>query len=95
MMSTVDSNKARLAVSLLEDVVNGRHSATDALAQWPDVTQGDSLLQLSWHDLSHFAVDADIRARDPKYAKYQRDLLTTRIREIRETYKFTGALFGP
>jgi len=92
----MDSNKARVAVALLGDVVNDRLDATEALKAWPEVTQEDPLLQLAWHDLSHFAVDADIRARDPKYAEYQRDLLTNRIGEIRESYKFAGApVLGP
>jgi hypothetical protein len=92
----MDSNKARVAVALLEDVVNDRQGATDALAAWPEGTQEDPHLALAWHDVSHFAVDADIRERDPKYAEYQRDLLTKRIRAIRESYKFAGApVLGP
>lgn len=29
------------------------------------------------HELEHYLVDADIRAKDPGYARYQRDLLAS------------------
>jgi hypothetical protein len=83
----MDSNKAQITIALLERALASGDEASEALAQWPDVTEKDPLLQASWHDLSHFVVDSDIRSRDPKYAEYQRRLLAGRINEIKEAYR--------
>lgn len=69
-------------VTLLESVANNKIDPTLALQQWPDIeTETDKLLAASWHDLSHFAADRDIRERDPSYATYQRNLLLDRAKK--------------
>ena len=84
MVSGVD--KARVAATLLERVAHGELEASVALDQWPQDIDRDRLLSLGWHDLSHFAVDADIRDKDPKYRTYQVSLLLNRVKQIKERY---------
>src|ERR1700730_19269269 len=43
----------------------------------------DPLLVATWHDLSHFSADDDIRRKDRNYAEYQTELLSRRGHEIR------------
>ena len=84
-----DEFKSRIAkiVTLLENVAGNRIDSGVALQQWPDIeTETDKLLAASWHDLSHFAADRDIRDRDPSYATYQRDLLLDRAKKIKEKF---------
>lgn len=77
--------QAENAVALLERVASGAATAAEALQKWPQNTE-DSLINVSWHDLSHFAADADIRDRDPRYREYQVSLLLRRADEIRQRY---------
>jgi hypothetical protein len=80
---------AEYAARLLELVANGEMNADDALSQWPFVDKQEPLFDASWHDLSHFAADADVRQRDHRYAEYQRGLLLKRAQQIRSTYPRT------
>jgi hypothetical protein len=75
-----------VAADLLERVARGEMEPSAALKEWPGNPEADALLDASWHDLSHFAIDADIRAKDPQYARYQVSLLLKRAKEIREKY---------
>lgn len=69
---------------LLEKVATGKITGEEALQLWPSVeTETDQLLRFAWHDLSHYAVDFDIRAKDPRYAAYQNQLLSDRAHAIR------------
>ena len=75
-------------VSLLEGVADSTLDASAALEQWTDIdSETDNLLAASWHDLTHFAADKDIRDRDPGYAAYQKDLLLDRVKKIKEKYQ--------
>jgi hypothetical protein len=89
-MNTVEQtekDRAEIAVALLEDVLSGKTVPETALQLWPNIEiECDVLLAASWHDLSHFAADEDIREKDRSYAKYQRQLLARRIQEIREKF---------
>jgi hypothetical protein len=61
--------RALTAVLLLECVLSRELTSIVALHEWPDIdSERDELLSASWHDLSHYAADLDIRARDPRYA---------------------------
>lgn len=82
-------SKDRIAkvVSLLESVAANTLDASAALAQWPDVDkETDSFIVASWHDLTHFATDQDIRDKDSGYAAYQKELLLNRAKIIKEKY---------
>lgn len=81
----MERDLAASAAELLERVANGELTAPQAIHEWPSDTQ-DSLLDQSWHDLSHFAADADIRERDATYRQYQVSLLRRRALEIREKF---------
>lgn len=82
----MDPRKAIDAAALLERVANGEMEASTALNAWPQDAGRDELLDASWHDLSHFVVDVDIRTKDPRYATYQVSLLLNRAKQIREKY---------
>jgi hypothetical protein len=81
------SQKIKNIIEILNKVAEGSISGEDGLIQWQDIDlEDDSLITASWHDLSHFANDGDIRKKDKEYAGYQRDLLKTRAKEISEKY---------
>jgi hypothetical protein len=87
MMDPTVTQRAEAAVQLLEQVLSGATPPDLALERWPSIeAEDDELLVLTGHDLSHFAADGDIRARDRAYAEYQAQLLTRRLREIREKF---------
>lgn len=75
--------EANKVAEWLERVANGDTEAADVLKLWPEVDTGDHLLAAAWHDLSHFAADADIREKDIQYDEYQRTLLRSRASAIR------------
>ena len=76
--------KAKLVVELLEMVADNKMDAKLALSKWPDIdSESDDLIAISWHDLSHFEADSDIRHKDKEYSKYQKRLLKKRASEIR------------
>ena len=83
----MDRNKAHIAAALLERVARGELDASVALSEWPQDAEADELLDASWHDLSHFAVDIDIRKKDPRYEAHQVSLLLDRAKQIRERYR--------
>ena len=66
----------RDVLRILENVLAGDMSADDALIAWPSVEDElDEVLIGAWHELTHYAADADIRAKDLEYAEYQRNRL--------------------
>jgi hypothetical protein len=74
-------------ISLLEGVAEGKLDPDQALIEWGDVDQDqDQLITSSWHELSHFAVDGDIREKSKKYEIYQKKLLKDFAKEILEKY---------
>jgi hypothetical protein len=86
----MNKKRAETAIGLLQRVASGGMNADVALATWPEIdSEDDPLLTASWHDLSHFAADTDIRGRDASYAAYQRELLLRRATEIKEKYRLT------
>jgi hypothetical protein len=84
----MDPEKANLAATLLERVARGELEASTALTEWPQDATSDELLIASWHDLSHFAADLDVRSKDPRYKTYQVSLLLKRVKQIKEKYGF-------
>jgi hypothetical protein len=81
-----------IAVALLEQMLSGKVDSGVALQQWPggDVDD-DPLLVATWHDLSHFAADDDIRRKDRAYAEYQTELLSRRGQQIRSKFRLGTA----
>lgn len=76
--------KTELIISLLENVAAGALDANTALEKWPDIdVENNDLIAASWHDLTHYAADADIRKKDPAYAEYQTSLLLDRAKQIK------------
>ncbi len=84
-MSTQEE-RVRLA-ELLEKVASDQMSAEEALArleEWPDTLWKERLLSDSRHFLYHFRDDADIRAKEPKYARMQHEGLLTWAQRLRK-----------
>ena len=85
------TERARVAARLLDNLLAGELSPETALQQWPNAdSERDDLLAVTWHDLSHFAADADIRRRDPVYTAHQRERLIDRLRQIRERFALSS-----
>ena len=82
----MDRCTATEAANLLERVARGELKAPAALIEWPHRAESDELLNASWHDLSHFAVDLDIRQKDPRYKAYQFTRLLERVQQIKAKY---------
>jgi hypothetical protein len=87
-MAQAAKTRAQTAVELLERVLSGETEPSTALRQWPEIdAESDNLLAASWHDLSHFSADEDIRRKDRGYAEYQAQLLARRVQEIRTKFE--------
>ena len=85
----ITKEKAQHAAMLLEQVAHGELDASAALLQWPDDQDRNLLIDASWHDLKHFAIDADIQAEDPDYGMAQIKRLLKRASEIRAEFHLT------
>jgi hypothetical protein len=82
------TKKIYLILHLLDEVIADRKNPSEALKEWPDPNSTeDKLLASSWHDLSHYAVDVDIRTKDVNYDYYMKGLLRKNAGEIREKYR--------
>jgi hypothetical protein len=65
-------------VKLLRAVAEGHPGPDVALQRWPlsdREMERQSATAAAWHELSHFEIDEDLRARDPDYAVYQKSQL--------------------
>jgi len=83
--------KGSIVTRLLEMVAMGELKSSVALDRWPDIdSETDDLIASSWHELTHFDADQDIRDRDKEYSEYQRNLLMECVRKIREKYSLGG-----
>ena len=82
----MDRVKAAIAATLLDRVARGELDPAVALREWPQSDERDALLESAWHDLSHFATDADVRAKDSRYAAYQISVLQKRAQQIRDQH---------
>ncbi|MDI6784512.1 MAG: hypothetical protein QME64_10515 [bacterium] len=84
----MDIEKIRTIISLLKMVADGELDPDLALERWPDIDkETDKLIAASWHDLSHFANDTDIRKKDKEYDIMQRNLLRKNASEIHQKYQ--------
>jgi len=83
----MDIDRAKQSIRLLEMVLAGKADPVTALDQWPDIdAEQDELIEASWHDLSHYANDDDIRSKDPEYDQQQKKILADKAEKIRKKY---------
>ncbi len=76
------------AIVVLEKVLAGNMSADEALVEWPTVDEESNEIVIgAWHELTHYAADADIRMKDPEYAEYQREQLTSYVSRLNNEAK--------
>lgn len=83
----------RRFVCLLEDVARGSIGGPEALRSWPnpDSLPRKRVISRGWEALTHFAMDDDIRERDPSYAEYQIRELTASAAAIRKHFGLSNA----
>lgn len=94
-LTDMDQSRVKKVIELLRAVANDNVSPDAALKEWPlaeSETQG--LLAAAWHHLSHYQVDADIRARDPVYAAYQVKRLLEYASRLEEAYDASSGTSG-
>lgn len=84
MSNERSTSDRRAAANLLQAVLDGRTSPSEALQQWP-VASSDELVERTRCLLYHFRDDADIRARDEKYAEWQYNQFRTLLGELKAT----------
>lgn len=75
-------------ISLLEGVAEGKLDPDQALIEWGDVDKDkdNKLIASSWHELSHYAVDSDIREKDKEYEINRQKVLKNYAKRILEKY---------
>jgi hypothetical protein len=63
-------------IEILSKVLAGDITPERALESWPSEDKmDDKLLRNAWHTLYHYAIDDDIRAKEPTYALRQRQAI--------------------
>lgn len=71
---------------LLDSVARGDLDCSEALQRlkaWEGVDWHDSLMSDSFHELTHFDADTDLRTSDPKQDQLQRHWLARWARRLR------------
>lgn len=76
-------------VTALQRVVDGGDINNDELnAAIPDPLVLERHERDAWEQLSHWADDADIRARDSRYASFKRDWMHNHIANSASNFRF-------
>jgi hypothetical protein len=65
------ASERQIAADLLSRVLSGGLRPEEAEAHWPGNEADDPSLHAAMHALQHYRVDADIRAKDRRYAALQ------------------------
>jgi hypothetical protein len=77
-------------LNLIDKVISGEVGANEVLDQWSDIDQEqDSLLRQTWHELKHFELDEDIRAKDKEYGQGQIEDLKRLKDKIKRKYSIS------
>jgi hypothetical protein len=73
-------------IEILSRVLAGEITPEAALKSWPgeDKTD-DKLLRNAWHTLYHYAVDDDIRAKEPAYELRQRQAIEEIVTALKQS----------
>lgn len=90
-MKTPDLRKLEIK-KLVETLVNGAASADETLKRWPSGAALNAEEESLFHEVEHYAADADIRAKDvaktpgdTTYGDYQVSLIRNLLAEFLET----------
>jgi hypothetical protein len=68
---------------LLKGVLDGQLDAKTAISRWPNIDdEKDKMIQSAWHELYHYWIDEDLRAKDPAYGEDQRERLRWYLKEM-------------
>ena len=77
-----EAEQRQTAANLLEGLLEGSISASEAIQRWP-VVPGDELIERIRCLLYHYRDDEDVRARDKKYAEWQCNEFRTLLSELK------------
>lgn len=82
----IQEQRLRLA-ELLEKVAIGEITSQEAVSRMlglSELPKNDKVISGAWEHLMHFHADADIRAKEPKYARMQHEGLLTWAQRLRK-----------
>jgi len=79
------------SVELARIVLDGKLTLENFRIQWLLEADKDRLLWRMLHEVEHFLIDEEIRAKDPKYDRYQRELIADLIRDVCKKYDIDEA----
>ncbi len=83
----MENERALKVIKILEQVAFKQLDPTLALKDWPDIDlETDDLIATSWHDLSHYENDIDIRQNEPRFDAKMREGLRNQAEKIRKKY---------
>lgn len=70
-------------IATLQHIVDGGDVTTEELdAAIPDPRGLERAEKVAWEQLSHWADDADIRAKDSRYAAFKREWMREQIKAL-------------
>lgn len=75
------SEHRNVAAKLMQNVLDDKISAEEAIQRWPNY-EGDELLKNALGLFYHYRDDDDIRKRDKRYAEWQTNEIRKIIKEL-------------
>lgn len=75
-------------VRLAKRSLAGNVSLEELRANWPVEVDKDKLVWRLMHEVEHYLVDQDIRAKDRDYEKYQENLIAALIKDVATKYQW-------
>ena len=88
MNKTSDIKAVALAsVELARTALDGRLTLVNFRKCWSLEADQDRLLWRMLHEVEHFLIDDEIRAKDADYEQYQREQIAELINDVCEKYK--------
>lgn len=77
---------AEICVWLANSTLKNSLSLEELRHRWPLEADKDRLLWRLMHEAEHFLIDEEIRAKDPSYEVYQRDLIMSLLADVLTKY---------
>ncbi len=81
----MNKNNIKLMISLLTKVSKEKIKPEEALKSWPEEPES-KLINIAWHNLSHYECDEDIRKKDKDYDIWQKKTLIDNAKKLKEEY---------
>jgi hypothetical protein len=74
-------------LELAQAALDGKVNLTAFRERWSLEADQDRLLWRMLHEVEHFLIDDAIRAKDPDYERYQRNLISELMHDVRVKYE--------